>query len=168
MFSNIKKSIRNKQKGIPFNILITNWIFQNILRIDKTCNFSKNYTSRVLCPEKIDIENNSLSVLKSFALSGGCYIQGCEGISIGEGTIWSFNVSIISQGHEIDDFSKIPIIKPIKIGQNCWLGANSVILPGIEIGDKTIVGANTVVTKSFPEGNLIIAGTPAKIIRKLK
>ena len=168
MFSQVKNYINKKRKGIPFNIFITNWLFQHVLRIDNNCQFSKNYTSRVLCPEKIMIENESLSVLKSFALSGGCYIQACEGISIGEGTIWSFNVSIISQGHEINDFNEIPVTKPIKIGQNCWLGANSVILPGIELGNKTIVGANTVVTKSFPEGNVVIAGTPARIIRKLK
>ena len=105
--------------------------------------------------------------MKSLALSGGCYIQACEGIYIGEGTIWSFNVSIISQGHDIDDFNKIPKVSPIRIGKNCWIGTNSTILPGIELGDKTIVGANTVVTKSFPSGNIVIAGTPAKLIRKL-
>ena len=117
--------------------------------------------------EKIVIEKDSLSVLKSFALSGGCYIQGCEGIHIGEGTIWSFNVSIISQGHDLDDFSKIPETNPIKIGKNCWIGANSSILPGVVLGNNTIVGANTVVTKSFKDGAVVIAGTPAKIIRKL-
>jgi len=61
----------------------------------------------------------------------------------------------------------IPKVNPIKIGKNCWIGTNSTILPGIELGDRTIVGANTVVTKSFSEGNVIIAGTPAKIVRKL-
>jgi acetyltransferase-like isoleucine patch superfamily enzyme len=167
MINRIKTYINNKKKGIPYNIFIINLVFQKLFRIDYNCKFSKNFTSRVLCPEKIVIEKDSLSVLKSFALSGGCYIQGCEGIHIGEGTIWSFNVSIISQGHDLDDFSKIPETNPIKIGKNCWIGANSSILPGVVLGNNTIVGANTVVTKSFKDGAVVIAGTPAKIIRKL-
>ncbi|WP_323593461.1 acyltransferase [Aliarcobacter butzleri] len=167
MLNLIKKFILKKTNGIPLNIYFMNVIFQRIFRIDNKCNFSKNYTSRVLCPEKITIENDSQTVLRSFAVSGGCYIQGCEGIHIGEGTIWSFNVSIISQGHDFYNFNIIPRVNSIKIGKNCWIGTNSTILPGVELGDRTIVGANTVVTKSFLEGNIIIAGTPAKIVRKL-
>jgi acetyltransferase-like isoleucine patch superfamily enzyme len=44
---------------------------------------------------------------------------------------------------------------------------NAMILPGVHLGDNTIVGAGSVVTKSFPEGNVVIAGNPAKIIKKL-
>jgi len=87
MLNLIKKFILKRSNGIPLNICFTNLVFQKIFRIDNQCYFSKNYTSRVLCPEKIIIENNSQTVLKSFAVSGGCYIQGCEGIHIGEGTI---------------------------------------------------------------------------------
>ena len=58
--------------------------------------------------------------------------------------------------------------KPINIGKNCWIGMNSVILPGVTLGDNTTVGAGSVVTKSFPEGNCVIAGNPARIIRQLE
>lgn len=167
MIELLKKYILQQSNGIPLNIYFTNLLFQKIFRIDSQCKFSKNFTSRVLCPEKIKIENNSQTVLKSLALSGGCYIQGCEGIHIGEGTIWSFNVSIISQGHDLYDYNIIPKVNPIKIGRYCWIGTNSTILPGVELGDNTIVGANSVVTKSFPDGNVILAGTPAKVLRKL-
>ena len=44
---------------------------------------------------------------------------------------------------------------------------NSMILPGVELGPRTVVGAGSVVTKSFPEGDCVIAGNPAKIIKKL-
>jgi len=52
----------------------------------------------------------------------------------------------------------------VSIGNNCWIGANVFINQGIHIGDNVVIGANSVVTKSFPS-NVIIAGTPAKIIK---
>lgn len=52
----------------------------------------------------------------------------------------------------------------IIIGNNCFIGAKSIVLPGVTLGDNTIVGAGSVVTKSFSEGNVVIAGNPARII----
>jgi len=51
-----------------------------------------------------------------------------------------------------------------RIGENCFIGGRSLILPGVEIGDGCIVGAGSVVTKSVPAGS-IVAGNPAKVIR---
>ena len=51
------------------------------------------------------------------------------------------------------------------IGENCFIGARSVILPGIRIGDGSIVGAGSVVTRDVPAG-CIVAGNPAKIIKE--
>ena len=48
------------------------------------------------------------------------------------------------------------------------IGMNPVILPGVTLGPKTVVGAGSVVTKPFPEGHCIIAGNPARVIRKLE
>lgn len=50
------------------------------------------------------------------------------------------------------------------IGENCFIGGRSLILPGVEIGDGSIVGAGAVVTKSVPPGS-IVAGNPAVVIR---
>lgn len=52
----------------------------------------------------------------------------------------------------------------IKIGDCCFIGMKSILLPGVELGNHTIVGAGSVVTKSFPQGNVVIAGNPAKMI----
>lgn len=54
--------------------------------------------------------------------------------------------------------------KPIKIGNNCFLGMNSIILKGTILGNNCVVGAGSVVSGSFPD-NVIIAGNPAKIIK---
>jgi len=168
MFRYIKDKINKKRKGIPFNIFITNAIFQKILRIDSDCKYSKNFTSRVMCPENIKIENESKTVLRSFAVSGNCYFQACGGIELGENTIFAHGITIVSMEHDFHDVSIIGKEGRVKIGRNCWLGAKCTILTGVELGNNTIVGANSVVTKSFPEGNVVIGGIPAKIIRENK
>lgn len=143
-------------------ILFVNWIFQRILGINGDCRWSVNYTSRVNFPENIKIAEG---VKKSFAVSIGCYFQGYNGIHIEEGSIFGPGVRLLSANHEIGGLSrKAP---PIKIGRNCWLGANVIVLPGVVIGDNTIVAAGAVVTKSFPDGNAVIGGVPAKILRTI-
>lgn len=51
-----------------------------------------------------------------------------------------------------------------RIGQNCFIGGRSMILPGVEIGDNCVVGAGSIVTKSVPPRSLV-AGNPARILR---
>ncbi|WP_299287379.1 acyltransferase [uncultured Tateyamaria sp.] len=52
-----------------------------------------------------------------------------------------------------------------RIGQNCFLGGRCMILPGIEIGDNCVIGAGSVVTKSVPPRSLV-AGNPARVLRE--
>jgi acetyltransferase-like isoleucine patch superfamily enzyme len=117
-----------------------------------------HYTSRVT--GNVTIGKN---VWISFATSGGCYIQGLNGIIIGDDTIFAPGVKIISANHKQDDFSSYEPSDPIVIGKQCWIGANSVILPGVKLGDGVIVAAGSVVNKSFAD-NSAIAGVPARYI----
>jgi len=55
----------------------------------------------------------------------------------------------------------------ISIGENVWIGENVVIMPGVSIGRGCVIGANSTVTKSIPD-YAVAAGSPAKIIRRLK
>ncbi|WP_352232128.1 DapH/DapD/GlmU-related protein [Marivivens sp. LCG002] len=73
-----------------------------------------------------------------------------------------------SHGHTRTD---IPIIaqgeaeeRPVKIGNDVWIGTRSIILPGVSIGDHSIIGAGSIVTKSFPAYS-VIGGNPAQLIR---
>ncbi|WP_396156836.1 acyltransferase [Flavobacterium macrobrachii] len=143
------------------NIRLVNFFFQKILRINAEVPFMVHYTSTVSKTVFL-----GKGVAQYFANSGGCYVQGINKIYIGDYTIFAPGVKIISANHDKKDYhSHDKSISPIKIGKNCWLGANSVILPGVELGDNVIVGAGAVVTKSFPD-NVILGGVPAKIIGK--
>ena len=56
--------------------------------------------------------------------------------------------------------------KPVKIGNDCWFGANVVVCPGVTIGDNCVIGAGSVVTRDIPS-NSFAAGVPAKVIRQI-
>ena len=72
--------------------------------------------------------------------------------------------------HRFDDPDK-PITQqgftskgPVRIGSNCWLGANVVVTSGVTIGDRCVIGANSVVTHDLPPGT-VAAGAPASVIK---
>ncbi len=96
----------------------------------------------------------------------GCYLQGNGGIHIGNYCHFASNIGIISANHDPYDQSK-HIKKPVHLGDYCWIGQNVMIMPGVTLGPRTIVGAGSVVTHPFPEGFCVIAGNPARLIKKL-
>ncbi len=54
----------------------------------------------------------------------------------------------------------------VTIGDNVWIGGNTVICPGVRIGSNTVIGAGSVVTKDIPDW-VIAAGNPCRVIRKI-
>ncbi|MDY3920531.1 MAG: DapH/DapD/GlmU-related protein, partial [Hallerella porci] len=72
-------------------------------------------------------------------------------------------------GHPIHPVSRRSMYEygiPVEIGNDVWVGGNSVILPGVKIGNNVVIGAGSVVTKNIPD-NVIAAGNPCKVIRKI-
>jgi len=93
-----------------------------------------------------------------------------ESIEIGDGTSITANCGVFDIIHPYEDVSKNPReakieTKPIKIGKDCLIGMNSVIMPGTELGNHCVVGANSTVSGVFPD-YCVIAGSPARIIKK--
>ena len=77
--------------------------------------------------------------------------------------------SIYTAGHPIHPDSRNSGYEygiPISIGNNVWIGGNTVILPGVTIGDNVVIGAGSVVTKNIP-ANMIAAGNPCRVIREI-
>ena len=87
-------------------------------------------------------------------------------ISIGSKTTISGGVTLITHDNCVSKLNNdyTDIFGHIRIGNNCFVGMNTTILPGVEIADNVIIGAGSVVTKSVRESNVIVAGVPAKII----
>ena len=96
-------------------------------------------------------------------------IYGHGGVEIGDQTLVSMHSTILSSNHAVPEKGKEiraqpDILLPTKIGRDCWIGANAVILGGVTIGDGCVVGAGAVVTKDLPTYSVAV-GVPAKIVR---
>lgn len=98
----------------------------------------------------------------------GCYFQAVASIKIGKGTFIANNVGLITTNHDFSNLEKHTKPLSITIGPQCWIGMNSVILPGVSLGPHTVVAAGAVVTHSFPKGFCVVGGIPATIIKNLK
>ena len=121
---------------------------------------------RIFPPFHTDCGKN-ITVGKNVLINACCKFQDQGGIEIGNGVLIGHNVTLATLNHdERPQFRQNIYPKPIKIGDNVWVGSNATILAGVTIGDGAIIGANAVVTKNVPE-NTIVAGVPAKIIRKV-
>ena len=96
-------------------------------------------------------------------------IYGHGGVEIGDQTLVSMRVSILSSDHAIPERVKMirnckDVLKPTKIGKDVWIGAHTVILGGVTIGDGCVIGAGSVVTKDLPAYSVAV-GVPAKVVR---
>lgn len=153
-------------KRAGLGTLVTNFFFQRIFRRNSNFPYSIHFTSTVI-GSKFSF-NEDITTIVSFCVSGHCYFQSLNGIIAGKNLLLAPGVKIISSNHDYSNARTSIFKDPIVIGDNCWLGANSVILPGVRLGNNCVVGAGSVVTKSFEESNLVIAGNPAKILKKVK
>ena len=94
------------------------------------------------------------------------YTPECYLIEIGDNVTISTSVQLITHDASIAKAMEgvTDIFGKIKIGNNCFIGARSIILPGCSLADNTIVAAGSVVTKSVKECGKVIGGNPAKVI----
>ena len=87
----------------------------------------------------------------------------CWLIEIGDNVTLAPRVIILCHDASPQRFIKCTKVGKVVIGNNVFIGAGTVILPGVKIGDNVIVGANSTITKDI-QNNSVVVGTPAKII----
>ena len=122
---------------------------------------------RVFTPFFTDFGKN-IHLGRNVFINAGCKFQDQGGIYIGDNALIGHNVVMATLNHEENPESRANLIAaPIRIGNKVWIGSNATILPGVTIGDGAIIAAGAVVTKDVEEES-IVAGVPAKFIRKVK
>ena len=111
---------------------------------------------------------------KPVTIGKGCFIQQCctffgrGGITIGDGVFIGPKCNLITINHDVNPNNRSATYgRPIVIEDRVWIGINSTVLPGVRIGYGAIVGAQSVVTRDVPPMT-IVAGNPARIIRKIE
>lgn len=112
---------------------------------------------------------------KNVSWGDGCYanfnlvLVDDSKITIGDNVMFAPNVVVSTAGHPIyPPYRKMgtQYSLPIKIGNNVWIGAGAIILPGVEIGDNTVIGAGSIVTRSIPS-NCVAYGNPCRVAREI-
>ncbi|ABS64702.1 transferase hexapeptide repeat containing protein [Parvibaculum lavamentivorans DS-1] len=101
-------------------------------------------------------------------ISPGTHIVASDEITIGSNTMIASGCYISdSDWHDTyDRTAELDKHRPIRIGENVWLGVRAIIGKGVTIGDNSIIGAGAVVTRDIP-ANCIAAGNPARVVREL-
>ena len=151
---------RPKYHYYPYHKLFFHYVIpQKIFRLNSQVKWPVHFTSIIVQANKI-----TKGVLCDPGDNSNIYIQANNGIQIGSNVGFGSGVKILSSNHSHEDHSKHDIAPPIEIGDNVFVGANSVILPSVKIGDNVVIGAGSVVAKNIPS-NSIAVGNPCKVIK---
>lgn len=119
-------------------------------------------------PFRCDFGSN-IEVGENFVANYNLTILDVARVKIGSNVMIAPNVSIYTAGHPLHPDSRNSGYEygiPITIGDNVWIGGNSMILPGVTIGSNVVIGAGSVVTKDIPD-NRMAAGNPCRVIREI-
>lgn len=105
----------------------------------------------------------------NFFLNVNCKLMDSGKITIGDNVFIAPNVCIITEEHAMDTAQRIQGLEythPVTIGDNVWICAGVLVLPGVTIGANSVIGAGSVVTKDIPPDSLAV-GNPCRVIRKV-
>lgn len=114
------------------------------------------------CDFSLDVEVGDYS-----SFGGRCIVQ--SGVVLGNDVMMGPDVKIYTKGHNFSNLT-VPMrlqgiyFSTVVIGNDVWIGANAIILPGVTVGDHAIIGAGAVVTKDVPDF-AVVGGNPAKILK---
>lgn len=126
--------------------------------------------------ENLQVESNfycdygyNTHVGENFYANHNCVILDVAKVEFGDNVFIGPNCGFYTAGHPLDVETRnqgLEFGKPIKIGNNVWIGGNVVVLPGVTIGDNVIIGAGSVVTKDIPS-NTVAHGNPCRVVKQL-
>ncbi|MAM17928.1 MAG: sugar O-acetyltransferase [Christiangramia sp.] len=111
----------------------------------------------------------NIEIGRNFYSNYNLTVLDCASVKIGDNVMLGPNVQLYTAGHPIHHEKRNELweyAKPIKIGNNVWIGGNTVINPDVTIGDNVVIGAGSVVTRNIP-ANVIALGNTCKVYREI-
>ena len=110
-----------------------------------------------------------IEVGENFFANYNCMIIDVAKVRIGANCFMAPNVAIYTAGHPVHPDTRNSMFeygKEVTIGDNVWIGGNTVVCPGVHIGNNVVIGAGSVVTKDIPDWS-VAAGKPCRVLRKI-
>lgn len=111
----------------------------------------------------------NIEVGANFFANFNCVILDEAKVSFGDNVFVAPNCGFYTAGHPLDAERRnrgLEYARPIRVGHNVWIGANTCVLPGVTIGDNAVIGAGSVVNRDIPPC-VVAAGNPCRVIRRL-
>lgn len=111
----------------------------------------------------------NIEIGENFYTNHNCVILDGAKVTFGDNVFIAPNCCFSTAGHPIDFLQRnegLEFAYPIKVGNNVWIGAGVIVLPGVTIGDNSIIGAGSVVNKDIP-ANVIAVGNPCRVLREI-
>ncbi len=169
-FSNDKQLISERQraKKLLHKMNVTEYLMNgNVRQIIRELIPNSNKKIYIEPPFHCDYGYNICSG-ENVYFNVNCVILDASKVTIGNNVFFGPNCQIYTATHPTNSIErqKIEFSKPVSIGNDCWIGGNSVVLPGVTIGNGCTIGAGSVVNKNIPD-NCLAVGNPAKVIKKL-
>ncbi len=112
----------------------------------------------------------NISVGRNFYANFNMVILDEAPVRFGDNVFVAPNCSFYTAGHPVDAVERnkgIEYARPISIGNDVWIGGNVTVLPGVTIGDNCVIGAGSVVVNDIPAGSVAV-GNPCRVIRKIE
>lgn len=103
-------------------------------------------------------------------MNHNCIILDGAKVEFGDNVFIATNCGFYTAGYPLDYKTRnkgLEYAKPIKVGNNVWIGGNVIVLPGVTIGDNVVIGAGSILNKDILS-NSVAVGNPCKVIKEIK
>jgi len=145
-----------------FKKVFLKMLYMKKITFGKNLQFRKNFSVMIS-------KNGMIKIGENCFFNNDCSISSFVGIEIGDNCLFGENVKVYDNNHKFSLSFNINSqgykLGNIKIGNNVWVGSSVIILKGVTIGDNCVIGAGSVIDRNIPNNSLVVANRDVKIIR---